>query len=116
MRPSAVLGRESPSSESRAELSKAISVRYLLNIRSYSTAARCPHQVRGFNNTYASNLGAHHSTVMSAASTPSTTHPRTAMPAAIHRSDGSPRNKILRLLPPLELAALVERSGLVEMK
>src|SRR6267143_51265 len=53
---------------------------------------------------------------MSAASTPSTTHPRTAIPAAIHRSDGSPRNKILRLLPPLELAALVERSELVEIK
>jgi len=53
---------------------------------------------------------------MSAASIPSTTHPRTAIPAAIVRSDGSPRNKILRLLPAVELAALVERSKLVEVK
>ncbi len=53
---------------------------------------------------------------MSAASIPSTTHPRTAAGAAIHRLDGSPRNKILRLLPPVELAALVERSELVEVK
>ncbi len=53
---------------------------------------------------------------MSAASIHSTTHPRTALPGAIHRSDGSPRNKILRLLPPVELAALVKRSELVEVK
>jgi hypothetical protein len=53
---------------------------------------------------------------MPAASIPSTTHPRTAIPTAIPRSDGSPRNKILRLLPPLELAALVERSELVEIE
>jgi CRP-like cAMP-binding protein len=53
---------------------------------------------------------------MSAASTPSTTHPHTAVSAGIHRSDGALRNKILRLLPPAELAALVERSELVEVK
>ena len=54
---------------------------------------------------------------MSAASTPSTTHLRTAVPAASNRrSDGSPRNKILRLLPPVELAALFEASELVEVK
>ena len=53
---------------------------------------------------------------MSAASIPSTTHPHTTIPTATPRSDGSPRNKILRLLPPLELAALVERSELVEIK
>lgn len=38
------------------------------------------------------------------------------MPAAILRSDSTPRNKILRLLPPVELAALVKRSELVEIK
>src|SRR6202022_4887746 len=53
---------------------------------------------------------------MSAASIPSTTHPRTAVPAVVHRLDGPPRNKILRLLPPDELAALVKRSELVEVK
>ena len=53
---------------------------------------------------------------MSAASIPSTTHPNRPVVATIHRSDVSPRNKILRLLPPAELAALVERSELVEVK
>ena len=36
--------------------------------------------------------------------------------ATIPRSDATPRNKILRLLPPDELAALVELSELVEVK
>jgi CRP-like cAMP-binding protein len=53
---------------------------------------------------------------MSAVSIASTTHSRAAMPAAIHSLDGSPRNKILRLLPPSELAAVVERSELVEVR
>src|ERR1700694_2378790 len=50
------------------------------------------------------------------ASIPSTTDPHTRVPAGIHRSDGSPRNKILRLLPPAELAALVDRSELIEIR
>jgi Crp-like helix-turn-helix domain len=53
---------------------------------------------------------------MSAASIPSTTHPRAALPDTVHRLDGSPRNKILKLLPPSELAAIVERSELVEVR
>ena len=53
---------------------------------------------------------------MSAASIPSTTHPRADAPAAGHRLDGSPRNKILRLLPPAELAKVVERSQVVEVR
>jgi hypothetical protein len=53
---------------------------------------------------------------MSSASIPSTTHPQSAVSAGIHQSDGSPRNKILRLLPPAELAALVERSELIAVK
>ena len=53
---------------------------------------------------------------MSSASIPSTTHPQSAVSAGIHRSDDSPRNKILRLLPPAELAALVERSELIAIK
>jgi hypothetical protein len=53
---------------------------------------------------------------MTAASIPNKTHPRTAASAPIHRLDGSPRNKILRLLPAIELARLVERSELVEVK
>jgi len=53
---------------------------------------------------------------MSAASIPSITHRQTAVSAGIHRSDGPPRNKILRLLPPAELAALVERSELIAIK
>ena len=53
---------------------------------------------------------------MSAASIPSTTHPQTAVTAGTPRADGSPRNKILRLLPPAELAAVVERSELIEVK
>jgi CRP-like cAMP-binding protein len=53
---------------------------------------------------------------MSAASIPTTTHPRTGTPAPTHRLDGSPRNKILKLLPPPELAALVERGHVVEIK
>ncbi len=53
---------------------------------------------------------------MSAASITSITHPRTAVSGAIHLSDGSPRNKILMLLPPAELAALVERSELIEVR
>lgn len=53
---------------------------------------------------------------MSAASIPSISHPQTAGLAGIHRLDGSPRNKILRLLPPAELAALVERSELISVK
>jgi CRP-like cAMP-binding protein len=53
---------------------------------------------------------------MTAASIPNKTHPRTAAPTPIHRLDGSPRNKILRLLPAIELARLVERSELVEVK
>ena len=52
---------------------------------------------------------------MTAASIYSTTHPRTAS-AAVHRSDGAQRNKILKLLPPAELARLVERSEVVEVK
>jgi hypothetical protein len=53
---------------------------------------------------------------MSAASIPSITNPRTVVLRPVHRTDGSPRNKILKLLPPAELAALVERSVLVEVK
>jgi len=53
---------------------------------------------------------------MSTASIPSITHPRPAVSAAIHRPDNSPRNKILGLLPPAELAAVVDRSELVEIK
>jgi CRP-like cAMP-binding protein len=53
---------------------------------------------------------------MSAASIPSIARPDTAVPTGTPRSDGSPRNKILRLLPPAELAVLVERSELIEVK
>lgn len=52
---------------------------------------------------------------MSAAPIPSVTH-RTAVSGAIHPSDGSPRNKILMLLPAAELAAVVERSQLIDVK
>ena len=58
----------------------------------------------------------HHWNEMSAASIRSTTDPHTAVTAGAPRSDGSPRNKILRLLPAAELAALVERSELIEVK
>ncbi|MDB4871927.1 MAG: family transcriptional regulator [Gemmatimonadales bacterium] len=51
---------------------------------------------------------------MAAASIP-TSNPQTAASVGVQRSEGSPRNKILRLLPPAELAALVERSELVEI-
>jgi hypothetical protein len=53
---------------------------------------------------------------MSAATIPSIAQPRTAIPAAPQRLAGTPRNKILKLLPPVELAALVDRSELVEVK
>jgi hypothetical protein len=53
---------------------------------------------------------------MSAASIASTIRPKTAIAAGINESDGSPRNKILKLLPAAELAALVGRSELVEVK
>jgi hypothetical protein len=53
---------------------------------------------------------------MSAASIASTIHPKAVVAAGIHRSQGSPRNKILSLLPPAELATLIERSELVEIK
>jgi hypothetical protein len=49
-------------------------------------------------------------------SIPPITHPRSAVTGAFPKSDNSPRNKILRLLPPAELAALVGRSDLVEVK
>jgi CRP-like cAMP-binding protein len=52
---------------------------------------------------------------MPAASIPSIAHSRTSISGATHQSDGSPRNKILTLLPPAELAAVVERSELVEV-
>ena len=53
---------------------------------------------------------------MTAASIHSITHHQTATSAAIHRSDSAIRNKILKLLPPAELSALVERSDVVEVK
>jgi len=53
---------------------------------------------------------------MSAASITSTTNPRAVAPATGHRLDGSPRNKILRLLPPAELAKVVERGQVVEVR
>src|SRR5256714_3700976 len=83
-------------------------------MRSYFRAARCPPGLR-INNAYASSLVAHLMNEMSAASIP-TTHPRTTVPAAVHRMYGSPRNKILKLLPPFELAAVAERSELVEVR
>jgi hypothetical protein len=53
---------------------------------------------------------------MTVAPIPSTTNPRKAVPATIIRSDGPTRNKILRLIPPDELASVVERSELVEVR
>jgi hypothetical protein len=53
---------------------------------------------------------------MSAASITPISHQRTPVSDAIRRPDGSPRNKILRLLPPSELVALVARSELIEVK
>ncbi|HEY8831420.1 MAG TPA: Crp/Fnr family transcriptional regulator [Gemmatimonadaceae bacterium] len=53
---------------------------------------------------------------MSAASIASTIRPQTIASAGTAESDGSPRNKILKLLPAAELAALVERSEVVEVK
>ena len=53
---------------------------------------------------------------MSTASIPSTSRSPTADSAGIHRLDGIPRNKILKLLPPAELATLVERGELIEVK
>jgi hypothetical protein len=53
---------------------------------------------------------------MTAASIHSITHHQTATSAATHRSDSAIRNKILKLLPPAELSALVERSDAVDVK
>ena len=53
---------------------------------------------------------------MTAASIHSITHPQTAGLAATHRSDSAIRNKILKLIPPAELSALVERSDVVDVK
>jgi hypothetical protein len=53
---------------------------------------------------------------MTAASIRSITHPQTSGPAAAYRSDSPIRNKILKLLPRAELAAMVERSDVVAVK
>jgi len=53
---------------------------------------------------------------MTAASIRSITHPQTSGPAAAYRSDSPIRNKILKLLPRAELAALVERSDVVAVE
>jgi hypothetical protein len=64
---------------------------------------------------YASDLGTHYWTRMSATSIHSSTRAQSTESAA-YQSDSAIRNKILKLLAPTELAALIERSELVDVR